>query len=73
MKMDGQKFDQEVDDLIEWCDDLDFDKYMESWHSIATSNKPDVPAISSLQVFQGNLGEISIGLAENRTKDQEFF
>ena len=29
--------------MIEWCEDLDYEKYTDNWHEIATSNKPDVP------------------------------
>lgn len=29
--MDQNQFDEEVDGLIEWCEDLDFDKYLEEW------------------------------------------
>ena len=27
---DGQ-FDSEVNNLIEWCEDLDFEKYQDNW------------------------------------------
>lgn len=26
--LDDEDFDEEVNNLIEWCDDLDYDKYM---------------------------------------------
>jgi hypothetical protein len=29
--MDDYDFDREVDGLIEWCEDLDYDKYMDNW------------------------------------------
>jgi hypothetical protein len=32
-------FDSEVNNLIEWCEDLDFEKYVESWQTVATSDK----------------------------------
>ena len=38
--IDDEHFDDEVNNLIEWCEDLDFDKYCESWHTMATSAKP---------------------------------
>jgi len=41
--MPGDEFDQEVNNLIEWCEDLDYEKYTENWHEIATSAKPEVP------------------------------
>lgn len=40
---DGE-FDDEVNNLIEWCEDLDYEKYTENWHEIATSNQAEVPA-----------------------------
>ena len=43
-KMGDENFDDEVNNLIEWCEDLDFDKYCESWHTMATSAKPSVPS-----------------------------
>jgi hypothetical protein len=43
VEMGGNEFDQEVNNLIEWCEDLDYEKYTENWHEIATSAKPDVP------------------------------
>jgi hypothetical protein len=40
-----------VDGLIEWCEDLDYDKYMDNWQQIATSAKHDaVPNDNSLHV-----------------------
>ena len=41
--MQNEEFDEEVNNLIEWCEDLDYEKYTDNWHQIATSNKPDVP------------------------------
>jgi hypothetical protein len=29
--LDDETFNEEVDGLIEWCEDLDYDKYMEEW------------------------------------------
>ena len=59
---DGQ-FDDEVNNLIEWCEDLDYDKYMENWHTLATSSKPEVPADdNAVHVYQAGLGDITIGL-----------
>lgn len=29
--MPEETFDNEVNNLIEWCEDLDYDKYIESW------------------------------------------
>lgn len=31
MHMKQETFDGEVDKLIEWCDELDFDKYLDGW------------------------------------------
>lgn len=40
MKQDT--FDGEVDKLIEWCDELDFDKYLDGWQKLATSGVSDL-------------------------------
>jgi hypothetical protein len=32
MKMGDGAFDGEVNNLIEWCEDLDYEKYIENWH-----------------------------------------
>lgn len=62
--MDDDNFDDEVNNLIEWCEDLDYDKYIEGWHSIATSGKPQVPVEDNgIQVFNSGLGDLTIGLA----------
>lgn len=37
MLQDSQ-FEKEVDNLIEWCEDLDYEKYVNNWHSLATSS-----------------------------------
>lgn len=29
--MPDDAFDNEVNNLIEWCEDLDYDKYVENW------------------------------------------
>ena len=42
--MEDEQFDDEVNNLIEWCEDLDYDKYMDNWHTLATSSKPEVPS-----------------------------
>lgn len=36
-KLRDTEFDDEVNNLIEWCEDLDYDKYVVGWHSLATS------------------------------------
>ena len=40
MELNDEQFDDEVENLIEWCEDLDYDKYIESWHQQATSADP---------------------------------
>ena len=42
--MHNDEFDNEVNNLIEWCEDLDYEQYTKNWHEIATSNKPELPA-----------------------------
>lgn len=34
-------FDEEVNNLIEWCEDLDYEKYTANWHDVATSSKAE--------------------------------
>ena len=46
-EMGDDQFDDEVNNLIEWCEDLDFDKYCEGWLSMATSAKPQIPSDDS--------------------------
>jgi hypothetical protein len=53
------QFDAEVDGLIEWCEDLDYDKYMDNWNVLATSAKHDLmPDDDQLHVV--GLGELTI-------------
>ena len=35
--------------MIEWCEDLDYEKYTQNWHEIATSNKPEIPHATILK------------------------
>jgi hypothetical protein len=37
----NNEFDKEVNALIEWCEDLDYDKYVTNWAELATSGKTD--------------------------------
>ncbi len=37
MQLDDEDFDDEVNNLIEWCEDLDYEKYIGNWHELATS------------------------------------
>jgi len=37
MKLEDDDFNDEVNNLIEWCEDLDYEKYIGNWHSLATS------------------------------------
>lgn len=37
MEMQDQDFDKEVNNLIEWCEDLDYEKYVNNWGMLATS------------------------------------
>lgn len=32
MDLDDGEFENEVNNLIEWCEDLDYEKYINSWH-----------------------------------------
>lgn len=46
VEMPSENFDLEVNNLIEWCEDLDYEKYTENWNDIATSAKPEVPSVT---------------------------
>lgn len=46
VEMHNEEFEDEVNNLIEWCEDLDYEKYTENWHQIATSNQPEVPHVT---------------------------
>jgi len=37
LKLGDQDFEEEVNNLIEWCEDLDYEKYIDNWHDLATS------------------------------------
>ena len=37
MQLEDEDFDDEVNNLIEWCEDLDYEKYIGNWHELATS------------------------------------
>jgi hypothetical protein len=54
MYMDEMTFEQDVDGLIEWCEDLDYNKYIDNWNVIATSAKhealPDDDALHVLEI-----------------------
>jgi hypothetical protein len=43
LDLNAEQFDEEVNNLIEWCEDLDYEKYTQNWHEIATSNETEVP------------------------------
>ena len=36
--MDENEFDDHVKELIEWSDNLDYDKYVRDWFQLSTSN-----------------------------------
>ena len=37
MGLNDGDFEDEVNNLIEWCEDLDYEKYIGNWHQLATS------------------------------------
>ena len=37
LQLEDEDFDDEVNNLIEWCEDLDYEKYIGNWHELATS------------------------------------
>lgn len=46
-EMKDGNFEDEVNNLIEWCEDLDYEQYTLNWHNIATSNVADLPIPTS--------------------------
>lgn len=42
LEYDNDNFDKEVNALIEWWEDLDYDKYVSNWGELATSGKSDL-------------------------------
>ena len=70
MEIDDDQFDDEVENLIEWCEDLDYDKYIENWHTQATSAKPITQDDDKeLHVFDLGMGDLTIGLAQSGGAD----
>jgi len=61
--MQAGDFEEEVNGLIEWCEDLDYEKYTSNWHEVATSGKAEpVKAIfqqSHFKISEAGLGEFS--------------
>ena len=50
--------------MIEWCEDLDYDKYIENWAQQATSADPVNPDDDKkLHFYEMGLGELTVGLA----------
>ena len=37
-----EEFNSEVNNLIEWIEDLDYDRYVDNWNTVATSANPGV-------------------------------
>lgn len=50
-----------MNNLIEWCEDLDYDKYISNWGMLATSSKHEGEQ-SGLKVFTAGNGELTVGL-----------
>jgi len=64
--MENEDFDKEVNNLIEWCEDLDFNKYTENWYGLATSAHANVPGDdNAVQVLDAGFGEMTLGLSQN--------
>ena len=53
--MKDNDFEEEVNNLIEWCEDLDYEKYTANWHEVATSNKAE----PNKGIYQQNQFKIS--------------
>jgi hypothetical protein len=56
--------------LIEWCEDLDYDKYINNWHQLATSSQASDE--SGLRVFNAGVGELTIGLEPSSQGTEHF-
>lgn len=73
--MQDNQFDDEVNNLIEWCEDLDYEKYTDNWHELATSNKPEVPtstiAKEPFKISGAELGGFTIDNSEIHALQQE--
>ena len=52
-----------MNNLIEWCDDLDYEKYIDHWKKLATSAYSEVKldVISSLFLFYSEYGRVRRG------------
>jgi hypothetical protein len=73
-EMPEEAFDSEVNNLIEWCEDLDYDKYIENWFQLATSSQQEVTADdSAIRVYKAGMGEITIGLNEKADQKEKSF
>eukprot|EP00824_Muranothrix_gubernata_P025413 TRINITY_DN8155_c0_g3_i1.p1 TRINITY_DN8155_c0_g3~~TRINITY_DN8155_c0_g3_i1.p1 ORF type:complete len:187 (-),score=19.39 TRINITY_DN8155_c0_g3_i1:2-538(-) len=51
--LDPKEFDDEVNELIEWCEGLDYEKYLDDWKQLATSACSDK---FTIQVSDTELG-----------------
>lgn len=61
--MEDGDFENEVNNLIEWCEDLDFEKYQDNWFTLATSAEAESPGDDThIQVYNAELGDLTIGL-----------
>ena len=71
----NNEFDKEVNALIEWCEDLDYEQYTKNWHEIATSNKPELPATTILEqpykITSAELGGFTLENSEIMGYQQE--
>jgi hypothetical protein len=37
MDIDSEEFEKEVDELVEWSENLNFDNYIKDWYVLSTS------------------------------------
>lgn len=50
--MNEDEFDNEVKDLIEWSNNLDFDSYIKDWFHLSTSNASEKFVFQPVSVSQ---------------------
>lgn len=54
-ELDEDTFKKEVDDLIEWSKELDYDMYMQNWTELATSSLvTDMERVDENQFLEEN-------------------
>eukprot|EP00331_Platyophrya_macrostoma_P034331 CAMPEP_0176460080 /NCGR_PEP_ID=MMETSP0127-20121128/33730_1 /TAXON_ID=938130 /ORGANISM="Platyophrya macrostoma, Strain WH" /LENGTH=105 /DNA_ID=CAMNT_0017851281 /DNA_START=553 /DNA_END=867 /DNA_ORIENTATION=+ len=66
LDLDDKEFDDEVRELLEWSDNLDFDKYFDEWQKISTSDKTENYS-NSLKLNLATTAATISGFEENKS------